>query len=444
MNSLNLTHDPHARSWLASANGSDFPIQNLPYGRFRRTGSQEAWRCGVAIGDQVLDLSILATQLAWLSAPGVNTALATSAVQAASRDLRDLMSMGTNAWHALRVAMFLALREDASSDVKQQLKTALIGQSEAEMSTPVQVVEYTDFYTSLHHARNVGMVIGNGGQVAPNFFWMPIAYHGRASSLGVKQRLHRPKGQAIAPGHEQPTYGPSQRLDYELEMAIYVGQDNDWGSPVTMERAESHIFGMGLLNDWSARDIQFWEMTPLGPFLGKNFATSLSPWIVTMEALAPFRLPFTRADEHPQPLTYLDGEALRSHGGLDIDLSVSLQTSKMREQGSPAEQISKTNFKHQHWCVSQMVVQHTVGGCNLHAGDVLGTGTVSGPTAQEAGAIIELAKGGKEPITLGNGEQRSFLLDGDAIVLRGVCEREGHVRIGFGECVGEVLPAVMN
>lgn len=205
MNSLNLTHDPQARSWLASANGSDFPIQNLPYGRLRRMGSQEAWRCGVAIGDQVLDLTLLATQAAWLSAPGVNTALATAAVQAASRDLRDLMRMGTDAWHALRVAMFLALREDASSHVQQQLKTALLAQSEAEMSTPVQVVEYTDFYTSLHHARNVGMAIGNGGQVAPNFFWMPIAYHGRASSLGVQQRLHRPHGQAIAPGQEKPS-----------------------------------------------------------------------------------------------------------------------------------------------------------------------------------------------------------------------------------------------
>jgi fumarylacetoacetase len=444
MNSLNLTHDPKARSWLASANGSDFPIQNLPYGRCRRLGRQEAWRCCVAIGDQVLDLTLLATQSAWLSVPGVNTALAAAAVQAASRDLRDLMRMGTDAWHALRVAMFLALREDASSDVQQQLKTALLAQSEAEIGMPVQVGEYTDFYTSLHHARNVGMAIGNGGQVAPNFFWMPIAYHGRASSLGVQQRLHRPMGQAIAPGQEQPTYGPSQRLDYELEMAIYIGQDNDWGSPVAMDRAESHIFGMGLLNDWSARDIQFWEMAPLGPFQGKNFATSLSPWIVTMEALAPFRLPFSRADEHPQPLPYLDGQDLRSHGGLDIGLSVSLQTAKMRELGSPAQEISKTNFKYQHWCVSQMVVQHTAGGCNLHAGDVLGTGTVSGPTAPEAGAIIELAKAGKEPITLGNGEQRSFLLDGDAIVLRGVCEREGHVRIGFGECVGEVLPAETN
>jgi fumarylacetoacetase len=225
-------------------------------------------------------------------------------------------------------------------------------------------------------------------------------------------------------------------------MAIYVGQDNDWGQAVPMAQAESHIFGMGLLNDWSARDIQFWEMAPLGPFQGKNFATSLSPWIVTMEALAPFRLPFTRASEHPEPLPYLDSAALRSHGGLDIDLSVSLQTAQMRSQGQAAQEISRTNFKHQHWCVSQMLVQHTVGGCNLHAGDVLGTGTVSGPTEQEAGAIIELAMAGQKPIQLANGEQRSFLLDGDAIVLRGACERAGAVRIGFGECRGEVLPSV--
>lgn len=439
---LNPTHDAQARSWLASANGSDFPIQNLPYGRFRRAGSQEKLRCGVAIGDQVIDLARLVTQTAWLNAAGVDTVLATRAVQAATQDLRDLMRMGPDAWHALRMALFLALREGATTQVQQAVQSALIAQSDTEMATPVQVGEYTDFYTSLHHARNVGIAVGNGGMVTPNFFWMPIAYHGRASSLGVNQRLHRPIGQAMAPGEQQPIYGPSQRLDYELEMAIYVGQDNDWGQAVPMAQAESHIFGMGLLNDWSARDIQFWEMAPLGPFQGKNFATSLSPWIVTMEALAPFRLPFTRASEHPEPLPYLDSAALRSHGGLDIDLSVSLQTAQMRSQGQAAQEISRTNFKHQHWCVSQMLVQHTVGGCNLHAGDVLGTGTVSGPTEQEAGAIIELAMAGQKPIQLANGEQRSFLLDGDAIVLRGACERAGAVRIGFGECRGEVLPSV--
>ncbi len=442
MTALNLTHDTLARSWLSSANGSDFPIQNLPYGRFRRAGSQEALRCGVAIGDQVIDLERLAAQAVWLSTQGVDTGLATHAAQAAARDLRELMRMGPDAWHALRVALFLALREDASAQVQQAVQSALVPQSQADMATPVQVGEYTDFYTSLHHARNVGLAIGNGGQVTPNFFWMPIAYHGRASSLGVHQRLHRPVGQAMAPGGLKPVVGPSQRLDYELEMAIYVGQDNPWGQPVTMDQAESHIFGMGLLNDWSARDIQFWEMAPLGPFQGKNFATSLSPWIVTLEALAPFRLPFSRAEEHPQPLPYLDGQALRAQGALDIGLSVSLQTAQMRQQGLSAQQISRTNFKHQHWCVSQMLVQHTVGGCNLRAGDVLGTGTVSGPTAQEAGAIIELAMAGQKPLLLANGEQRSFLLDGDAIVLRGLCERAGAVSIGFGECQGQVLPAL--
>lgn len=442
MTALNLTHDTRARSWLASANGSDFPIQNLPYGRFRRAGSQEALRCGVVIGDQVIDLERLAAQAVWLSTHGVDTALATRAAQAAARDLRDLMRMGPDAWHALRVALFLALREDATAQVQQVVQSALVPQSQADMATPVQVGEYTDFYTSLHHARNVGLAIGNGGQITPNFFWMPIAYHGRASSLGVNQRLHRPVGQAMAPGGLQPQVGPSQRLDCELEMAIYVGQDNAWGRPVTMDQAESHIFGMGLLNDWSARDIQFWEMAPLGPFQGKNFATSLSPWIVTLEALAPFRLPFSRAEEHPQPLPYLDGQALRAHGALDIGLSVSLQTAQMRQQGLSAQEISRTNFKHQHWCVSQMLVQHTVGGCNLRAGDVLGTGTVSGPTEQEAGAIIELAMAGQKPLRLANGEQRSFLHDGDAIVLRGLCERAGAVRIGFGQCHGEVLPAL--
>lgn len=440
---LNLTHDPQASSWLTSANGSDFPIQNLPYGRFR-PDSAAALRCGVAVGDQVLDLAHLATRSQWLQAPGVDTALATRAAQAAAQDLRDLMRQGPEAWHALRVALFLALRADASAAVQREVGTALHALSQVELATAVQVGEYTDFYTSYYHARNVGIAVGRGSDVAPNFFWMPIAYHGRASSLRVNTAFHRPMGQAMPPGQAQPVYGPCQRLDYELEMAIYVGQDNAWGSPVKMDQAESHIFGMGLLNDWSARDIQFWEMPPLGPFQGKNFATSLSPWIVTMEALAPFRLPFTRDAAHPQPLAYLDGEDLRAHGGIDVNLSVSLQTAQMRSQGLAAEEISRTNFKHQHWCVSQMLVQHTVGGCNLHAGDVLGTGTISGPTPEEAGAIIELAQAGQKPITLATGEQRAFLSDGDAVVLRGSCARAGAVRIGFGECQGEVLPSVQS
>ncbi len=439
---LNLTHDPQATSWLDSANGSDFPIQNLPYGRFRPKASAEAFRCGLAVGDQVLDIAHLATQSNWLQAPGVDTALATRAAQAAAHDLRDLMRMGCAAWHALRVALFLALRSDASPAVQHEVSSALQALSQVELGTAVQVGEYTDFYTSYYHARNVGIAVGRGSDVAPNFFWMPIAYHGRASSLGVSPAFHRPMGQAMTPGQTQPMYGPCQRLDYELEMAIYVGQDNAWGSPVSMDQAESHIFGLGLLNDWSARDIQFWEMAPLGPFQGKNFATSLSPWIVTMEALAPFRLPFARDTAHPQPLAYLDGEDLRGHGGIDVNLSVSLQSAQMRSQGREAQEISRTNFKHQHWCVSQMVVQHTVGGCNLHAGDVLGTGTISGPTPEEAGAIIELAQAGKNPITLETGETRAFLSDGDAVVLRGACERAGAVRIGFGECRGEVLPSI--
>ena len=438
---LNVTHDPKATSWLGSANGSDFPIQNLPYGRFRPQ-HEETLRCGVAIGDKVLDLAQLASQTEWLKAPGVDTALAKLAAQAAAEDLRKLMRMGAPAWHALRVALFLALHRDASVKVQQELESALHALSDVELATAVQVGEYTDFYTSFYHARNVGIAVGRGGDVSPNFFWMPIAYHGRASSLGLNSSFRRPMGQAIPPGQSEPVFGECQRLDYELEMAIYVGQDNAWGQPVSMAQSESHIFGMGLLNDWSARDIQFWEMTPLGPFQGKNFATSLSPWIVTMEALAPFRLPFAREATYPQPLAYLDGEALRDHGGIDVNLSVSLQTAQMRSRGLQAQQISQTNFKHQHWCVSQMLVQHTIGGCNLHAGDVLGTGTISGPTPEEAGAIIELAHAGQKPISLATGEKRAFLSDGDVVVLRGTCEREGAVRIGFGECRGEVLPSI--
>jgi fumarylacetoacetase len=280
--------------------------------------------------------------------------------------------------------------------------------------------------------------------LTPNFQWIPIAYHGRASSVVISGTpFHRPMGQAMPAGAQAPVYGASLRLDYELEMGIYIGAGNTQGQPIPLSEAESHIFGMCLLNDWSARDHQFWEMNPLGPFLGKNFCTTVSPWIVTMEALLPFRVPFSHPADEPQPLPYLDTPANNAHGSLDVQLEVRLETEQHRERGVAPDRLSATSFRHQYWTIAQMVTQHTVGGCNLQTGDLLGTGTISGPTAEEAGAIVELSLGGSRSIPLpGTGGQRTFLEDGDAVILRGWCERPGAARIGFGECKGQVLPAV--
>jgi fumarylacetoacetase len=442
---LDETHAPAARAWLASANqGGDFPLQNLPYGACRRKGSAEPFWVGVAIGDSALNLGTLSHSPVWATlGPGLDVALAQRAAQAAATDsLNALMALGPDAWQALRLALFRLLRADAAPALQREVQACLTPLDDLEHQIAVRVGEYTDFYTSLHHARNVGQAIGNGGLVPPNFFWMPVAYHGRASSLGVNQQVRRPVGQVMAPGAASPVVGPSQRLDYELEMAIYVGQGNAQGTPVPVAEAESHIFGLGLLNDWSARDIQFWEMAPLGPFQGKNFATTLSPWVVTLAALAPFRLPFERAPEFPPPLPYLDSPALRDSGALDIELSVTLQSAAMRGAGQAGETLSRTNFRHQHWCIAQMLAHHTLGGCNLRPGDLLGSGTVSGSTPAEAGALIELSQAGQRPVALSNGEYRAFLQDGDAIALSAWCERPGAVRIGFGTARGEVLPAL--
>jgi fumarylacetoacetase len=279
--------------------------------------------------------------------------------------------------------------------------------------------------------------------LSPNFQWLPIAYHGRASSVVVSGTdFHRPMGQALAPGAAAPVYGPCARLDFELEMAIYVGRGNALGEQVPLAQAEEHIFGMGLLNDWSARDHQFWEMAPLGPFLGKNFCTSVSPWVVTMDALAPYRVGAVhRPASDPQPLAYLAQDANQRRGGIDVRLTVGLETALHRQRGLPPAEITHTSFRHQYWTVAQMLTQHTVGGCNLQSGDLLGTGTISGPAPEEAGAMVELSLGGTQPLTLtGTGEQRRFLEDGDAVVLRGWCEAPGAARIGFGECRGMVLP----
>lgn len=440
MSLLDHTHSASAQSWVLSANapGCDFPIQNLPFSVFRRAGSQEAFRGGVAIGDQVIDLAQLA------QAACLDSLAQTAAVACAKPALNDFFASGPNTWKALRHALFALLEKTAHGAKADALRACLIAQSDVEFTVPSRIGDYTDFYTSIDHARNIGKMMRPDDPLTSNFQWIPTAYHGRVSSIGVSgQKFHRPMGQSMPAGSSAPVYGPCARLDYELELGIYIGQGNAQGAPIDLDNAEQHIFGICLLNDWSARDIQFWEMAPLGPFLGKNFCTTISPWIVTMDALAPYRLPWHRPENEPQPLAYLEAASNRAQGALDISLEVLLSTDKLRAQGSPPSRLSGTSFKHQYWSIAQMVTHHTMGGCNLQVGDLIGSGTISGPGEEgEAGALIELAYGGSKPVTLSNGEQRGFLHDGDAVVLRGWCEKPGFARIGFGESRGEILPAI--
>ena len=426
MNELNQTHAPALRSWVASANqaGCDFPIQNLPFGRFRRAGGVDARRIGVAIGDQVLDLR--RTGL-------INT-----------DDMNALMAASPLERQALRAAISAGLAEGSARQAAWQ--GALLAQSALEMAVPCRIGDYTDFYTGIHHATTVGKLFRPDNPLMPNYKWVPIGYHGRASSIGVSgQHFRRPLGQLKGAADAPPVLGPTQRLDYELELGFFAGAGNTLGEPIPIEEAEQHLFGVALFNDWSARDIQAWEYQPLGPFLSKSFASTVSPWIVTMEALAPFRAPFERPAGDPQPLPYLDTPANREHGALDITLEVWLQTAKMREAGAPAVRLTKGNAREAaYWTAAQLITHHTVNGCNLQPGDLLGSGTLSGPKPDEAGSLLELTLGGKNQISLPNGERHTFLEDGETLTLRGYCERAGAVRIGLGECAGTVLPAVVT
>ena len=433
---LNATHDPALRSWVESANaaGADFPIQNLPFAVFRRAGTQEPCRGGVAIGDQVLDLGALHAL-----APFTGVA-ATALGACAAPALNAFMAQGPPAVSALRAALSAALRADAA--LAPRLRSVLIPQAQAQYQLPASIGDFTDFYASIHHATAVGRLFRPDSPLLPNYKWVPIAYHGRASSVRPSGfDFPRPRGQLMPPGASAPQLGPSRRLDYELELGIFVGRGNELGTPIPLAQAESHVFGLCLLNDWSARDIQAWEYQPLGPFLAKNFATSISPWVVTLEALAPFRVPFTRPAAEPAPLEYLDDPAVRAAGAIDIRLEVWLDTAKMRAAGEPAQRLSHSSFGDSWWTVAQMLTHHAVNGCNLSAGDLIGTGTQSGSAVEEAGSLLELSAGGRQPLTLSNGEQRTFLEDGDRVTLRGWCEREGWVRVGFGACSGTVLPA---
>jgi fumarylacetoacetase len=432
---LDATHDPKALSWLESANqsGCAFPLQNLPFCVFRHAKSAEAYRGGVAIGDRIIDLCALAdTQLF--------SGEAAEGVSAGSMDsLNPLMGLGSRVLGALRHALFLAMAQ--GSPHQALLSKCLVPQNEAVFSLPAHIGDYTDFYISIHHATAIGRLFRPDNPLLPNYKWIPIGYHGRSSSIGVSgQNFRRPRGQRSSAAGS-PTVGPSTRLDYELELGIFIGAGNALGAPIPMADSENHIFGLCLLNDWSARDLQGWEYQPLGPFLSKNFATTISPWVVTLPALAPFRVPFNRPASDPQPLAYLDSRENREAGAIDIRLEALIQTAKMRERGEPPQRLSETSFRHAYWSLSQLVAHHTVNGCNLRPGDLFGSGTQSGPTPAEAGSLVELSKGGTQALAIGQDEQRTFLEDGDTVIFRGWCERPGAVSIGFGELYAQVLPA---
>ncbi|MGI4813272.1 MAG: fumarylacetoacetase [Janthinobacterium lividum] len=432
---LDGTHDRALRSWVDSANApiADFPIQNLPLAMFRRVGSAAAFRPGAAIGDQVVDL--LALRDAQLLTPGAVAAL--SGTEGGT--LNPLMARGRQARLALRLALSEGLQQGAPQQARW--RAALVPQAEVEYAVAAQIGDYTDFYAGIHHATTVGKLFRPDNPLLPNYKWVPIGYHGRSSSIGISgQRFRRPQGQIKNPDEPAPRLAPTQRLDYELELGFFIGAANALGEPVTIAEAEDHWFGVVLLNDWSARDVQAWEYQPLGPFLAKNFATTISPWIVTLEALEPFRAPFVRADGDPQPLPYLDSAEVRERGALDITLEVLLQTASMRAAGQAPARLSLGNSRAAaYWTPSQLITHHTVGGCNLQPGDLLGSGTLSGTRPEEAGSLLELTQGGKQPLRLPNGETRSFLQDGDTLILRGWCERAGAVRIGLGEARGTVV-----
>ncbi|MCX7902727.1 MAG: fumarylacetoacetase [Burkholderiaceae bacterium] len=411
------THDPALASWVDSANdpGTDFPLQNLPFGRFRGA-SNEPWRIGVAIGDCVLDLA----------AAGLID----------SQDMAALLAQGASRRRALRRALSQGLRHGSAE--RSRFEAALRPLAQVELGLPCDIGDYSDFYAGIHHATAVGKLMRPDHPLLPNYKWVPIGYHGRASSIVPSGTpIRRPCGQIKPAEAPQPWLAATRRLDYELEMGIVIGPGNALGEPIPIAQAEDHIFGFVLLNDWSARDLQAWEYQPLGPFLAKSFATTISPWIVTLEALAPFRAPYERPAADPQPLPYLDSPHNRAHGALDITLEVWLRTPAMRVP----QRLMRSNLRDLYWTVAQLVTHQTVNGCNLRPGDLLGTGTVSGPGEDQGGSLLELTAGGRRPLNLSNGETRTFLQDGDTVILRAYCVREGLRRIGFGECAGTILPA---
>jgi fumarylacetoacetase len=437
---LDETHDPALRSWVESANepAADFPIQNLPFGVFRHD-FEERPRVGIAIGDQVLDC-MAAARAGCFAALGP---LIDDALQ--SWSLNALLTLGRADARAVRLAASRMLRADtAEGRHAQSLRDAIIvGMDRIGMLVPAEIGDYTDFYASIFHATNVGKMFRPDAPLLPNYKYVPIGYHGRASSIVVSgTAVRRPRGQTKPDANAPPAYGESKSLDYELEVGALVCGENAIGETVPITRAEERIFGLCLLNDWSARDVQSWEYQPLGPFLAKSFTTTVGAWVVTLDALEPFRTAaFARPDGDPLPLPYLNDAADQSHGGFAVTLEVWLRSAAMRTAGLPPVRLSSGSFGSMYWTVAQLFTHHSSNGCNMRPGDLLGSGTVSGEEKGSRGCLLELASRGAEPVMLPSGEQRSFLADGDEVIFRGWCERDGAARIGFGECRGEIRTA---
>jgi fumarylacetoacetase len=440
---IDETHHPDIRSWVDSANepGTDFPIQNLPLGivRLEPSGAETA---AVAVGEEVLLLDV-AVRLGVLSGPARE-----AAALCASGFLNPLMAYGPETRRALRAGLVDALREDSEAGrlARSHASELLVNASEVETLVPAAIGDYSDFYASIEHAKNLGSMFRPDNPLLPNYTYVPIGYHGRASSIVASGTgIVRPSGQTKAETDAAPSFGPTKRLDYELEVGVFVGRGNLLGEPIPIAQAEERMFGLCLVNDWSARDVQGWEYQPLGPFLAKNFATTVSPWVVTMDALEPFRAPaFRRADGDPAPLPYLSSPTNETTGGVDIQLEVWLRSAKMRAAGTPAYRLSHVRFTQMYWTLAQLVTHHASNGCNLNPGDLLASGTVSGAAKDSRGCMQELTWRGTEPVTLPSGELRRFLEDGDEVIMRGFCERDGFTRIGFGECRGTVLSALAS
>jgi len=414
---LDRTHDPELDSWVESARGSDYPIQNLPLGIYRKRNSAEKPRGGVAIGDQILDLAAL----------GLRT----------GATLNGIAALGPGKWKDLRKAVFGFLQK---GNYQKRKAKYLSPAKQAELFLPLAIGDYSDFFTGIHHATNMGKMLRPDNPLLPNYKWVPIGYHGRASSIVVSGTpVVRPVGQSRAADAPAPAFGPSRRLDYEAELGFVAGRGNLLGRKIPVNEAERHLFGVVLLNDWSARDLQAWEYTPLGPFLAKSFASTISPWIVTLQALEPFRCAaFPREAADPQPLPYLLSQKDQEQGGYDIKIEMHLRTAKMK---TPVL-LSRGNFRDAYWTPAQMVAHQTSNGCNLQPGDLLGSGTISGAAPDSYGSMMELSQAGKNPISLPDGETRGFLEDGDEVIETAYCEKAGFASIGFGMATGIVRPAL--
>ena len=435
---MNETHDPSLTSWIESANSADtdFPIQNLPFGVFSRKGDAER-RVGVAIGDQIVDIGESLSANLW-------TGKARDVARWCDRpNLNELMEAPRESLSEFRARLseLLSGTPGDTSVINPLPPGALVPMSEAEMFVPAQIGDYTDFYASIYHATNVGKIFRPDNPLFPNYKHVPIAYHGRASSIVISGTdVTRPKGQSVASGSTTPAFGPTQMLDYEAEVGFYVGRGTKLGETVPLEDAEEHLFGICLVNDWSARDIQSWEYQPLGPFLSKNFATTVSPWVVTWEALEPYRAPaFFRPPSDPQPLPHLSSDKNRNEGGLDLNIEVYIRSMLMREGRLRPFRLSAASLADMYWTPAQMLTHHASNGCNLLPGDLFASGTVSGPESGSQGCLLELTRRGANPIVLPTGEERKFLHDGDEIIMRAYLQREGAARIGLGECSGLIV-----